>query len=253
GFEDPSIKGTFVWSRSAGQGKFEWGSSQTTVHDGSAGGYTTPPTPIPEPRSIWGLPNPAPESLPPVPGTPIPEEQEPNIETLPIEDRDFDDFIIVDPMGVVPAIYVYFKKAPVEEYEVDYYENFEGRSRQGKYQVDHIPSRDAVRVYLEDLYPDEGSKYIDKMVDKVASVAIPIAVHQKCSETYGGRNNRKVETESGEMITKKELDARDLEAAVNANWDANAECLKNEYGMSNEKIEEIRAKLHKLNRNVGLY
>ncbi len=24
GFEDPSIKGTFVWSRSAGQGKFEW-------------------------------------------------------------------------------------------------------------------------------------------------------------------------------------------------------------------------------------
>ncbi|SQC44493.1 S-type Pyocin [Klebsiella pneumoniae] len=27
GFEDPSIKGTFVWSRSAGQGKFEWGSS----------------------------------------------------------------------------------------------------------------------------------------------------------------------------------------------------------------------------------
>ncbi|MFW3334976.1 S-type pyocin domain-containing protein [Klebsiella pneumoniae] len=165
GFEDPSIKGTFVWSRSAGQGKFEWGSSQTTVHDGSAGGYTTPPT----------------------------------------------------------------------------------------YQVDHIPSRDAVRVYLEDLYPDEGSKYIDKMVDKVASVAIPIAVHQKCSETYGGRNNRKVETESGEMITKKELDARDLEAAVNANWDANAECLKNEYGMSNEKIEEIRAKLHKLNRNVGLY
>ncbi|HBV5688990.1 S-type Pyocin family protein, partial [Klebsiella pneumoniae] len=25
------------------------------------------------------------------------------------------------------------------------------------------------------------------------------------------------------------------------------------YGMSNEKIEEIRAKLHKLNRNVGLY
>ncbi len=100
GFEDPSIKGTFVWSRSAGQGKFEWGSSQTTVHDGSAGGSTTPPTPIPEPRSIWGLPNPAPESLPPVPGTPIPEEQEPNIETLPIEDRDFDDFIIVDPMGV---------------------------------------------------------------------------------------------------------------------------------------------------------
>ncbi|MFW3791968.1 S-type pyocin domain-containing protein, partial [Klebsiella pneumoniae] len=139
GFEDPSIKGTFVWSRSAGQGKFEWGSSQTTVHDGSAGGYTTPPTPIPEPRSIWGLPNPAPESLPPVPGTPIPEEQEPNIETLPIEDRDFDDFIIVDPMGVIPAIYVYFKKAPAGFLETGYYNDFDGRSREGMYEVDHLP------------------------------------------------------------------------------------------------------------------
>ncbi|WP_286497421.1 hypothetical protein [Klebsiella pneumoniae] len=74
----------------------------------------------------------------------------------------------------------------MEEYEVDYYENFEGRSRQGKYQVDHIPSRDAVRVYLEDLYPDEGSKYIDKMVDKVASVAIPIAVHQNVVKPMAG-------------------------------------------------------------------
>jgi len=138
-----------LWSRSAGQGRFEWGTSQTTIHDGNTGGYTTPPTSIPESRGIWGLPNPAPEPLPPVPGTPIPEEKGPNIETLPIEDRDFNDFIIVDPMGVVPAIYVYFQKAPVEEYEVDYYENFKGRSRQGLYEIDHIPSKAAVRIYLK--------------------------------------------------------------------------------------------------------
>ncbi|WP_447342084.1 S-type pyocin domain-containing protein [Klebsiella pneumoniae] len=131
GFENPSIKGTFVWSRSAGQGKFEWGASQTTVHDGSTGGSTTPPTPIPEPRSIWGLPNPAPASLPPVPGMPIPEEQGPNIETLPIRDRELNDFIIVDPMGVVPAIYVYFKKAPAGFLETGYYNDFDGRSREG--------------------------------------------------------------------------------------------------------------------------
>ncbi len=54
-------------------------------------------------------------------------------------------------------------------------------------------------------------------------------------------------------MTKKELDASDLEAAVNSNWDANAECHKNEYGMSDEKIEEIRDELHKLNRLRGLY
>ncbi|MDY1814524.1 S-type pyocin domain-containing protein [Klebsiella pneumoniae] len=253
GFEDPSIKGTFVWSRSAGQGKFEWGSSQTTVHDGSAGGYTTPPTPIPEPRSIWGLPNPAPESLPPVPGTPIPEEQEPNIETLPIEDRDFDDFIIVDPMGVIPAIYVYFKKAPAGFLETGYYNDFDGRSREGMYEVDHLPSKAAVREYLINKYPEAEKDDIKKLLGKVAVVSIPIDVHRDCSETFRGRNNSRIETENGETISKKELDARDLEFAVDSNWNANAKCLKERYGISDEKIEEVRAKLHDLNRKVGLY
>ncbi|HEN5205952.1 TPA: S-type pyocin domain-containing protein, partial [Klebsiella pneumoniae] len=252
GFEDPSIKGTFVWSRSAGQGKFEWGASQTTVHDGSAGGSTTPPTPIPEPRSVWGLPNPAPESLPPVPGTPIPEEQGPNIETLPIEDRDFNDFIIVDPMGVVPAIYVYFQKASVRDLEVDYYGNFEGRSRQGLYEVDHIPSKEAVRIYLKGTYPNLKDDIIEQMTDRVAAVAIPIEVHRQCSETYGGKNNSKFRTQDGGLVTQKVLDASNLEAAVDANWDVNAECLRNEYGVSDEKIEEIRAKLHELNRKAGV-
>ncbi|MEG9312282.1 S-type pyocin domain-containing protein [Klebsiella pneumoniae] len=253
GFEDPSIKGTFVWSRSAGQGKFEWGASQTTVHDGSAGGSTTPPTPIPEPRSVWGLPNPAPESLPPVPGTPIPEEQGPNIETLPIEDRDFNDFIIVDPMGVVPAIYVYFKKAPAGFLETGYYNDFDGRSREGMYEVDHLPSKAAVREYLINKYPEAEKDDIKKLLGKVAVVSIPIDVHRDCSETFRGRNNSRIETENGETISKKELDARDLEFAVDSNWNANAKCLKERYGISDEKIEEVRAKLHDLNRRVGLY
>ncbi|MBA8324864.1 S-type pyocin domain-containing protein [Klebsiella pneumoniae] len=253
GFEDPSIKGTFVWSRSAGQGKFEWGASQTTVHDGSTGGSTTPPTPIPEPRSVWGLPNPAPASLPPVPGTPIPEEQGPNIETLPIEDRDFNDFIIVDPMGGVPAIYVYFKKAPAGFLETGYYNDFDGRSREGMYEVDHLPSKAAVREYLINKYPEAEKDDIKKLLGKVAVVSIPIDVHRDCSETFGGRNNSRIETENGETISKKELDARDLEFAVDSNWNANAKCLKERYGISDEKIEEVRAKLHGLNRRVGLY
>ncbi|MDM3469346.1 S-type pyocin domain-containing protein, partial [Citrobacter sp. Cb041] len=220
-------------------------------HDGKTGGYSTPPTPVPDSRGIWGLPNPAPESLPPVPGTPIPEELGPNIETFPIEDRDFNDFIIIDPMGVVLAIYVYFQKAPVEEYEVDYYENFKGRSRQGLYEVDHIPSKAAVRIHLKKLYPDESREIIEKMVDKAAAVVIPKAVHKKYSKTYGGRNNQNVEMENGEVLTQKDLDASSLEGAVNANWDTNAKCLKSEYGMSDEKSESIRARLYELNRQTG--
>lgn len=118
--------------------------------------------------------------------------------------------------------------------------------------MDHIPSREATKVYLKQnpsLTPEE----INKMVDMVASVAIPKAVHRKCSETYGGWNNSKIETESGEVVRQKELDASDLEAAVNSNWDVNAECLKNDYNVSNENLEEVRAKLHELNRQLGLY
>lgn len=252
-FEDALSGVTLLWSRSAGQGRFEWGASPTTVHDGKTGGYSTPPTPVPDSRGIWGLPNPAPEPLPSVPGTPIPEEQKPNIETFPIEDRDFNDFIIVDPMGVVSAIYVYFKKTDVGDLEVDYYGNFEGRSRQGLYEVDHIPSKEAVRIYLKGTYPNLKDDIIEQMTDRVAAVAIPIEVHRQCSETYGGKNNSKFRTQDGGLVTQKVLDASNLEAAVDANWDANAECLRNEYGVSDKKIEEIRARLHELNRKAGLY
>lgn len=264
-FEDPSFKGKLIWSTETGQGRFvkdgntlpvrmnPSATNETTVHEGISGGYTSPPTPIPEPAGVWGLPNPAPEPLPPIAGTPIPDQQRPYIETLPIEDRNFDDFIIVDPIGNVPAIYVFFQKAPVENLEVDYYDNFKGRSRQGEYEVDHIPSKAAVRLYLKSKYPDLRREHLDKMVDRVASVAIPKDVHNKCSETYGGRNNRQLETEGGDSIRQKEFDAHDLEAAVNANWDANAECLKNEYGVSDQRLEEVRAKLHELNRQLELY
>ncbi|ROP61785.1 S-type pyocin [Enterobacter sp. BIGb0383] len=252
-FEDPSVKGRFIWSRARGEGRFEQGTQQTTIHDGNTGGYTSPPTPVPEPQGLWGLPNPAPEPLPPLPGTPVPDEQRPNIETLPIEDRDFDDFIIIDPIGDIPAIYVYFQKPPVEDLEVDYFDNFKGRSRLGLYEVDHIPSKEAVKIYLKNQDPLLGDAEINRMINKVAAVAIPKEIHRKCSETYGGRNNSNVETENGEIIKRKDFDASTLEDAVNTNWDANAECLKREYNISTEKVEEIRAKLHELNRQIGLY
>ncbi|MCJ4676091.1 hypothetical protein LNV36_08495, partial [Klebsiella pneumoniae] len=49
------------------------------------------------------------------------------------------------------------------------------------------------------------------------------------------------------------LGRNDLLIRTFPNWDVNAECLRNEYGVSDEKIEEIRAKLHELNRKAGLY
>ena len=106
---------------------------------------------------------------------------------------------------------------------------------------------------MKGTYPNLKDDIIEQMTDRVAAVAILIEVHRQCSETYGGKNNSKFRTQDGGLVTQKVLDASNLEAAVDANWDVNAECLRNEYGVSDEKIEEIRAKLHELNRKAGLY
>ncbi len=113
GFEDPSIKGTFVWSRSAGQENLSGDPVRLLFMTGRWRLYHTAYTHSGTAERL-GLPNPAPASLPPVPGTPIPEEQGPNIETLPIEDRDFNDFIIVDPMGVSRQSMFIFRKLQLE-------------------------------------------------------------------------------------------------------------------------------------------
>ncbi len=256
-FEDTLSGVTLLWSRSAGQGRFEWEGSQTTVHDGNTGGYTTPPTPVPEPRNVWGLPNPAPEPLPPVPGTPIPEAQKPNIETLPIEDRDFNDFIIVDPMGVVPAIYVYFNKPPAVEFEIDYYGNLEQKSRTdangNKVNFDYIPSQAAAKVYLKMIDPLMGKTEIGKRMKRVAAIAIRDKAHQQSSETYGGRNNTKVYSLDGQLIKRSERDGLDLRAAADSNWDKLSKELVNEYGLSESEIEPMRAKIHQLNMDEGWY
>lgn len=143
-------------------------------------------------------------------------------------------------MGTAPTIYVYFKKLPVDLLEVGPYGDFAGRSRQDLYQVDHLPSQVAVIIYLKAKYPDMDKDEINEIVKRVAAVAIPIKVHQKCSGTYGQRNSTMIDMGNGEMISRKHLDAKDLEAAVNSNWDANAKCLKSEHGVSDERIEEIR-------------
>ena len=259
-FEDTLSGVTLLWSRSAGQGRFEWGASQTTVHDGKTGGYSTPPTPVPDSRGIWGLPNPAPESLPPVPGTPIAEEKGPNIETLPIEDRDFNDFIIVDPMGAVPAIYVYFKKekVPAVEFEIDYYgklrEKYLNVDKDGsKVEFDHLPSQAACKQKILNDDPLAAPVNIRKKMSDIAAIVIKQKAHQQDSETYGGRQHTKVTNDYGDVTKKSEHDSQDLRSAVDSNWNALSKELVGKYGLPESEVDPMRARIHELNVAKGWY
>ena len=113
----------------------------------------------------------------------------------------------------------------------------------------------AAFTYDKDFFVQKVTFYSIERVKEIQAALEKkrLEVHRQCSETYGGKNNSKFRTQDGGLVTQKVLDASNLEAAVDANWDANAECLRNEYGVSDKKIEEIRARLHELNRKTGLY
>lgn len=76
----------------------------------------------------------------------------------------------------------------------------------------------------------------------VAAIVIPKEVHQKISETYGGRNTQ----------ARINLDSRDLRAAADSNLNAIKPALKSE-GVTEARIEAARDKMHKLNSKIGLY
>jgi len=275
-FSDPDFKGQFIWNTHNNTAEYndytaqdvaknpdlafqsvkfslDNGQRGSVIHDGGGVGDYLPPTPLPEPQKIWSLPNPI---LEPSKGWietfPMPEQSTGWIESLPIHETDFNDYVIVDPLGVVPAIYVFFQKEPVDDLEVDYYENFKGRSRGGLYEIDHLPSQAAVRMYLEDKYPLMGDEEIKLLLGQVASIAIPKEVHRKCSETYGGKNRSWVDMEDGSLLRRKELDAKNLREAVERNWEANRECLEEE-GYDSKLLDEKLDKIHELNEAKGLY
>lgn len=108
-----------------------------------------------------------------------------------------------------------------------------------------MPSRAAVERYYEAKYPELSERDIKALSEKVASIVIPKEVHQKISETYGGRNTRNDEAQI-------KLDSLDLQAAVDRNLDAIKPALK-EYGATEEQIEAARTKMHELNDSMGLY
>ena len=173
---------------------------------------------------------------------PIPEKVGSDIESYPAPTGgDFEDYILVFLGTDMPPIYIYLSKPPVELMEVEPYEDFDRRSRQGKYEADHIPSRAAVEQYLEREYPEFDPDQIKKISGKVAALVIPIEVHRKISATYGGRNK-----------THKGPDSYDLRTAADKDLDIEIPVLK-EHGITEEQLEAARVKIHKINEDLGLY
>lgn len=174
---------------------------------------------------------------------PIPEKVGSDIESYPAPtEGDFEDYILVFLGTDMPPIYIYLSKPPVEFLDVELYSDFKRRSRQGKYEADHMPSAAAVRAHFKRLYPDADSEDLDAYAQDVASIVVPKEVHRKLSETYGGRNTD----------AQIEVDSRDLRAAVDRNLEAIRSALK-EHGATDAKIEAARTKMHKLNERMGLY
>jgi hypothetical protein len=158
------------------------------------------------------------------------------------EEKGFADYILILPLPDIPPIYIYLSKAPVEFLEVQLYSDFKYRPRQGIYEADHMPSRATVDHYFRANYPLLDDDEVMLLTNKVAAIVVPKGVHQKLSETYGGRNSR----------AQIDLDSRDLRAAVDRNLNAIKPALK-EHGATETQIEAARMKMHKLNSELGIY
>ena len=173
---------------------------------------------------------------------PIPEAPDAELETFPASGDDLEDCIITFPASLgIPPLYLVFSKPPVKLLEVDTYRGFQGRPRVGAH-ADHMPSAAAIERYLRLSFPELDVQDLQSMKKDVAALIVPASVHQKCSETYGGRNSP----------TQIDKDAKDLQGAVDRNLDAIKSCLQEE-GFSDAQIEKARQEMHQVNRDQGWY
>ncbi|MDR6609361.1 hypothetical protein [Pseudomonas synxantha] len=108
--------------------------------------------------------------------------------------------------------------------------------------IDHIPSRKALEVYIHLNFPEIDWHERRMILKRAPSIAIPSEVHRKFSETYGGRNH----------LSKKMKDAADLRLAVDSNFDAVKAGLL-ELGVGESDIETARSNLHELHTEQGWY
>ena len=172
------------------------------------------------------------------------EEHEQEIGTVLYPEEDLAEYIVTFPAdaGLSP-LYLVFNKPKVKPLEVGTYGELAPRSKKDGMDIDHIPSQAALLRAVEEMLgrPLTADEKKD-IINSGAGIAISREIHQKCSETYGGRNK----------LEKQKIDASDLKAAVNSNFDAIKSCLK-ENGYTEEQLEDAREELHRLNNTNGWY
>jgi len=175
---------------------------------------------------------------------PIAEDADSEIEVFPAEDDlTWQDCILVFPIDSgVPPLYLVFAKPMVNPLEVGIYSDLSARSRRDGLDIDHIPAQRVLEATLQSAFPDMTRKEIERYLRQAPSIAIPAHVHQKYSETYGGRSTK----------AKQAQDAVDLRAAVDSNFDAIKRGLLEE-GLAESDIEAAREQLHRLSKEQGWY
>lgn len=174
---------------------------------------------------------------------PISEGGDSKIQGAPIDEFKVEDCIITFPADSgIKSLYLVFAKPMVNPLEVGPANDLSSRSARDGLDIDHMPSQRALAEFLKSSDPDISERQIQDFLRTAPSIAIPRKVHQKYSETYGGRNTK----------VKQIEDAADLRAAVEANLDAIKPYLLEE-GFTEEQIETARNDLHALHQKQGWY
>lgn len=174
---------------------------------------------------------------------PISEGDDSKIQGSPIDEFTVEDCIITFPADSgIKSLYLVFAKPMVNPLEVGPANDLSSRSAKDGLDIDHIPSQRALAAFLNARYPQLSERQIQAILRKAPSIAIPRKVHQKYSETYGGRNTK----------VQQAKDASDLRSAVDTNLNAIKPYLLDE-GFTEDQVESARSDLHNLHQQEGWY
>jgi len=124
------------------------------------------------------------------------------------------------------------------------------KSGDNKLDRDHVPSKAALKEAAQNIIDDYKIKLSDAQIAALfgkgsnpgliasegETIAIPKSVHQKFSDTYGGRNSQdKIENDADDLQKAAEKDTKAIEDAEGKDMDA--ECLE-KYKKAAEKIRK---------------